>query len=55
MMLVVILIIMILNLLSTAGLIGIWIYDHFKYDTVIMDEEGEEIDSKIKKIIGNIV
>ena len=54
-MLGLILVIGIINLAATAGFIGIWIYDHFKYDTVIVNEDDNEIDNKFIKMIGKIM
>lgn len=54
-MLGLILVIGIINLAATAGIIGIWIYDHFKYDTVIMDENDNEVDNKFVKMLGKMM
>ena len=54
-MLGLILAISIINLVATAGFIGIWVYDHFKYNTIIVDENNNEIDNKFVKMLGKIM
>lgn len=54
-MLGLILAISIINLVATTGFIGIWVYDHFKYNTIIVDEDNNEIDNKFVKMLGKIM
>ena len=42
-MLTAILILCLINTLAIGGLVGIMIYDNKKYDTIIEDENGNEI------------
>ena len=42
-MLTIILVICLFNTLAICGLVGIMIYDNKKYDTIIEDENGNEI------------